>query len=252
MGLHVPQEGSENPLGLQESSLRDTSVTLPAGVALSPAASDGLQACSQAQAGFTGYRELNPSSEPGVQTAQFTPAAPSCPDASKVANVRIKTPLLEHELQGAVYLASPQNFAGLPENPFSSLVALYLYAEDPVAGVVIKVPGKVVPDPVTGQLTTTFEQNPALPFSDLKLEFFGTDRAPLSTPALCGTYTTNAVFTPWSGTPADGCLLELPDHGRPADPGEPCRHAVPRREPAVQPVAELGYHEHQRGLVHAR
>jgi hypothetical protein len=193
--LHVPQESLvQNPAGLGEADVRDTTLTLPAGVQLSPSASDGLQACSDEQIGFTG---VNPVSG----TDEFTPDAPTCPDASKVADVKIKTPLLENELQGAVYLAAPQNFAGALENPFGSLVALYLVAEEPVSGVLIKLPGKVTPDPVTGQLTSTFENTPALPFTDLKLEFFGTDRAPLTTPGLCGNYKTEVVFTPWSGQP---------------------------------------------------
>jgi hypothetical protein len=181
--LHVPQESTTNPVGLAEADVKDTAVTLPVGVQLSPSAADGLQGCSLAQIGLS------------------NPAKPSCPDASKVATVNIKTPLLEHELEGAVYLASPQNFAGPLENPFGSLVALYLVAEEPATGVLIKLAGKVTPNPKTGQLTTTFENTPQLPFSDLKLQFFGTSRAPLTTPQLCGTYTTESVLTPWSETP---------------------------------------------------
>jgi hypothetical protein len=195
IGLHVPQESLvQNPVGLGEADVRDTTLTLPAGVQLSPSASDGLQACSNEQIGFTGVNPVSGADE-------FTPDAPTCPDASKVANVKIKTPLLENELEGAVYLAAPQNFPGSLENPFGSLVALYLVAEDPVSGVLVKLPGKVTPNPVTGQLTSTFENTPALPFTDLKLEFFGTDRAPLTTPGSCGNYKTEAVFTPWSGQP---------------------------------------------------
>jgi hypothetical protein len=201
VGLHVPQESTENPKGLAESDVRDTTVTLPEGVVLSPAASDGQQACSISQIGYTGMKELDPTAEPGVLTPQFTSAIPSCPNAAKVANVHIKTPLLEHELVGAVYLASPQNFAGPLENPFGTLVSLYLVAEEPIAGVLVKITGKVIPNPQTGQLVSVFENTPALPFSDLKFEFFGTDRAPLTTPASCGTYTTNATFEPWSGVP---------------------------------------------------
>jgi hypothetical protein len=202
VGVHVPQETTENPKGLAEADVKNTTVTLPEGVVLNPSASDGLQACSASQVGFTGFKELDPSNEPGVQTAQFTPNAPSCPDASKVANVHILTPhLVENELVGSVYLASPQNFTGPLENPFGSLVSLYLVAEEPISGVLIKVAGKVVPNPQTGQLVSTFENTPQAAYTDLKLEFFGTERAPLATPAQCGTYTTNASFSPWTGIP---------------------------------------------------
>jgi hypothetical protein len=202
VNLHVPQESTENPVGVGEADVKDTTVALPPGVQISPSASDGLQACSDAQIGFTGYKELNPTTEPGVQTPQFTANTPTCPNASKIGNVRIKTPLLEHELTGAAYLAAPQNFAGPLENPFSSLIAMYIVAEEPAAGVLLKVPGKVTPNQQTGQLVSTFENTPALPFTDFKLEFYGTDRAPLTTPASCGTATVQASFTPWSGTPA--------------------------------------------------
>jgi len=206
--LHVPQEATLNPVGLAEADVKDTTVTLPAGVQLSPSAADGLQACSQ----LTGKEE--PQKEAAEEKHEVsginleTKQRANCPEASKVANVKIKTPLLEGELEGSVYLAAPQNFAGLSENPFSSLVALYLVAEEPKAGVLVKLAGKVSPNPETGQLTTTFENTPQLPFSDLKLEFYGTDRAPLATPALCGTYTTETSFVPWSA----------PESGSPATP----------------------------------
>jgi hypothetical protein len=218
--LHVPQESILNPVGLAESDVKDTTTTLPAGVQLSPSASDGLQACSNEEIGY-----LPEQSTPG--NLRFTPGKPSCPDASKVANVRIKTPLLENELEGQVYLAAPQNYSPLmgapPENPFQSLLALYLVAEDPVSGVLVKIAGKVTPNPVTGQLVSTFENTPALPFSDLKLEFFGTQRAPLTTPQLCGTYGTEATFAPWAGgppvTPATSFQITSGPNGAPcSDP----------------------------------
>lgn len=206
--VRVPQEGTESPSGLGDAAVKDTSVTLPAGMQMNPSAADGLQACSISQIGFERFEELP--SVPGVQSALFKekvydPAtgqeeATLCPDASKLANVKIKSPDLEGELEGSVYLASPQNFAGIPENPFGSLIALYLVAEEPQAGVLVKLAGKVTTNETTGQVTTSFENTPELPFNDLKLEFPAGERAALSTPAGCGTYTTAATFTPWSGT----------------------------------------------------
>jgi hypothetical protein len=99
-----------------------------------------------------------------------------------------------------VYLAA-QN-----ENPFHTLLAGYIVVDDPTTGVLIKIPGRLDPDPVTGQIVATFDENPQFPFSDLKVHFFGGPRAPLTTPAGCGTYTTNAMLTPWSA----------PDSGPPA------------------------------------
>jgi hypothetical protein len=147
VGLNVPEESLvQNPAGLGEADVKDTTVTLPAGVTLSSSASDGLQACSIEQVGYTGMKELDSVKEPGVLTPQFkekvfNPAsgreeATACPDASKVANVHVKTPLLEGELEGQAYLAAPQNFTfagALQENPFNSLVSMYLVVEEPVA-----------------------------------------------------------------------------------------------------------------------
>jgi hypothetical protein len=73
---------------------------------------------------------------------------------------------------------------------------LFITGEE--AGVRVKLAGSVVPDAVTGQLTTTFDNNPQLPFTNLHLELAGGSFAPLSTPKTCGTYTTTAELTPWS------------------------------------------------------
>ena len=203
--VKVPQESTTNPVGLGEADVKNTTVTLPPGVQISPSAADGLQACSNAQIGFEGDRKLDESgtSTPIFKEKLYNPTtqkeeATLCPDASKIATVHIATPLLEGELTGEVYLAAPQNFSGLPENPFSSLIAMYLVAEEPEHGVLVKLPGKVSLNEATGQIESTFADTPQLPFSDLKLEFFGGERAPLATPALCGTYTTQTSFEPWS------------------------------------------------------
>jgi DNA-binding beta-propeller fold protein YncE len=221
VGVHVSQKAALNPEGLAESALRNTTVTLPEGVAINPAGADGLEACSEALAGFTGFAEFNPEFEPGSKTATFTGGMPEplqpgsnfCPNGSKIGTVKLKTPLLTSSVEGAVYLAT-QN-----ANPFGSLVAMYLIAEDPVSGTILKLAGEVrlcereeqliegVSCKAVGQIITTFRNSPELPFEELELHFFGGERAPLTTPPICrdetpehpGAYTTTAVFTPWDG-----------------------------------------------------
>ena len=162
--------------------------------------------------------------------AVFAPARPRRVDPH---NLLPKSPLLEKELTGGMYLAAPQNFTGLPENPFDSKVALYLVAEEHERGVLVKLAGRVSPCrqagevveggvtcQAAGQLVTTFANTPQLPFTELKAEFFGTARAPVATPAFCGGYTTTATFTPSSATPAVSPTSSFPITSGPN--GSPC------------------------------
>jgi hypothetical protein len=105
----------------------------------------------------------------------------------------VKLPILANPLEGFVYVAA-QN-----ENPFGSLVAMYVVAQDPVSGVVAKLAGEVALNPVTGQIVSTFKNIPQAPLEDIELHLFGGARGPLVTPVGCGTYTTSVSFTPWSG-----------------------------------------------------
>jgi hypothetical protein len=187
VSVEMPQKTTLEANGLAEADVRDTTVTLPAGVELSPSAANGLQACSEEEIGF---ERLNPI----TQTSEFTSAPPSCPDASKVGVVHIRTPLLSHELEGSVFLASQE------ANPFGSLIALYLVAEDPVSGVLVKLAGRGELNESTLRVATTFSNTPQVPFEELKIDLFGGPRASVSTPPSCGAYGTDAVFTPWSGT----------------------------------------------------
>ena len=134
------------------------------------------------------------------QTDLFSEGEVGCPDASKVGTVSIKTPLLSHELEGSVYLASPAPNGEPGRNPFNSLVALYIVARDPVSGVLVKLAGEGQVDEGSLRISTTFRNTPQVPFEELKLHLFGGPRASVTTPALCGGYTTNAAFTPWSSS----------------------------------------------------
>ena len=188
--LKVPQ--TNNLKTLATAHLKKADVTLPEGLVINPASANGLAGCSSAQVG------IDPAT--GVPNGNDV----SCPDASRIGSVEVDTPLLENPLQGSVFVATPK------DNPFDSLLAIYVVVYDPQSGVLVKLPGHVIPDPNTGRLRTVFDENPQLPFSSFQLEFFGGATAPLRTPATCGTYSTTSQMTPWSA----------PDSGPPATPSD--------------------------------
>jgi hypothetical protein len=177
--LRLPQRETLEPVSqelLAEANLKKAVVKLPAGVTISPSAADGLGACTPEEIGLTSKEK------------------PSCPDSSKVGSAEVMTPLLGHPFEGSLYVAQQGN------NPFGSLVALYLVVE--ADGAIVKLPGEVTLDPVTGQVTTVFDKSPQLPFSELKLHIFGGPRAALVTPSGCGSYTTTGQLTPYSSETA--------------------------------------------------
>jgi hypothetical protein len=65
-------------------------------------------------------------------------------------------------------------------------------------GIRVKIAGKLEADPVTGQLVSSFVENPEWPFSHLALHFNSGSRSPLINPPKCGTYAIHAEFSPWS------------------------------------------------------
>jgi hypothetical protein len=191
--IGIPQastlSGNEHELG--EADIRETTLQLPAGMMAGGGAANGLEACSAGELGFSGLGE-NITEQ--LQNSHFTLDAAHCPDHAKVGTVRINTPLLEHELNGGVYLAR------VDTAPFSSPLVLYILAEEPNSGVKVKLAGKVDINPANGQLTTTFVGAPPLPFSELELHLFDGGRATQTTPARCGTYKSPASFTASSST----------------------------------------------------
>ena len=201
VALHQPQDfkfGSR-----AKAQLRDAAVSFPAGLEVNAAQANGLGVCSPGQIGMI--------TQVGEIPASFSAQPSSCPDASKVGEVEVTSPLLgqydagnkvqrnpgtgeviPEPLHGWVYIAKP--FA----NPFNSLLAVYLTVEDPKTGIFAKLAGEVEPDPVTGQLTTSFEESPELPLEDARVHLFTGAKAPLQTPLTCGPHTTTTELAPWS------------------------------------------------------
>jgi hypothetical protein len=200
--LHIPQtylskipssqEKLEGIVGNATADLKKTVVTLPQGLSVNPSSANGLEACTEAQVGYKKPGE--PDGEPlPLNPIRFDEEPVACPDASKLGTFAINSPLLEEEVEGTIYLAAQE------ENPFHSLIALYLVVENERFGLTLKLPGEVRPDPSTGQLTATFDDNPQLPFEDLILHFRGGGpRSTLATPETCGHFTTTGSLEPWS------------------------------------------------------
>ena len=229
----VPQP--EKPFGLAESAVRSTTVTLPAGLQLNPAAAGGLLACSALQMGFVGGEEATQ-----TNNEEFSPEPANCPPQSKIGTVAIKSPDLKNELKGDVFLAAQNT------SPFEPPLVLYLVARDPVSGVLVKLAGKTAPTEGTGQLVSTFENTPQVPFEELKLHFFGSEeggsgRASVSTPPLCGSYATTSSFVPWSGQPAATPSANFEITSGPG--GGPC---LPNPQPFA-PSFNAGITNHQGG-----
>ena len=203
VSLVVPQSW-ENPQTIATSYLKETKVTLPEGMTANPGLAEGLGACTPEQ-----YKAETSSSLPGE----------GCPPESKIGSIDIETPLLDESIPGAIYIATPyDNPFSEPEHPGGSLLALYVVAKDPERGVMIRVAGKITPNPVTGQLVTTFgatpefaglpatEGTPQQPFSKFTLKFRPGATAPLISPPACGSYAVQGELSPWSA-PAEPRFL---------------------------------------------
>jgi hypothetical protein len=205
------------------SDIKSTEVTLPAGVTLNPAQAEGLAACSQADL---------------ARESASSPFGAGCPAASKVGSVEVETPLLEDQvLKGSLFLATPH------QNPFNSLLALYMVVKDPELGIAVKLPARVAIDGQTGQLTTTFGDPsaadpalrtlPQLPLGHVHVVLSAGARSPLVTPPACGSYEGKAVFTPWAD-PANTATSPLSFQVTSGPGGGPCPTATAPFGPAFE------------------
>jgi hypothetical protein len=195
--ITMPTGGLESNDGIAQSNLDTAAVTFPKGMSINPASADGLEACSLDQI------KLDSNAED------------ECPPSSKVGTVAITTPLLRNILTGSVYVAK-QN-----DNPFHTTLGLYMVFSSARDGVTIKVAGRLVPDPNTGQLTTAFTENPEAPFSQLALHLNQGPRAPLINPPKCGTYAIHSEFSPWSAVdPANPSADEIVEEDSEFEIGE--------------------------------
>ncbi|HEY3491316.1 MAG TPA: hypothetical protein VGK43_00090, partial [Solirubrobacterales bacterium] len=178
--VKVPFE--ESGTAIANSNVKDAGVTLPRGMGLNPAAAPGLQACTTEQFG-KGTR--NPV---------------GCPAGSKIGTAAIETPPLPPgSLKGDVYLG--QQLSRDPQS--GDLYRVFLNAVSTRYGVDVRLIGNVKADPLTGQLTTVFKDNPQVPFTSVKLDF-DDGKGVLTSSPTCGPNKATHAMTAWSGTPDQG------------------------------------------------
>ncbi|HWO83748.1 MAG TPA: hypothetical protein VNM38_08165 [Solirubrobacterales bacterium] len=171
--IKVPQ--NENPNAPATPPVKRLTVSLPEGMSFSPSFADGLQSCGLAQ----------------MRLGTNEPIG--CPDASRIGEVSLSSPLLPKPLEGSMYLAAQD------DNPFGSLFALYLVLHDTEErGVLVKIPGRIDVDPVSGKIVTVFDETPQFPFDDLTLKFRSGPRAPLVSPPTCGEHRIGVEVTSWA------------------------------------------------------
>ncbi|HET6997127.1 MAG TPA: hypothetical protein VFI03_00930 [Solirubrobacterales bacterium] len=156
--------------------LKKAVVTLPEGMTISTSAAQGLGNCSPAQIGLG------------------TDSPVTCPANSQYGTLTLYTPILPKDapMTGKIYVAK-QN-----DNPFDNFLSLYLAIQEPERGLLVKIPGKVDLDPVSGQIRTTFDDLPEFPVSDMEMNLKGGVRAALANPSTCGTKTITAEFYSWA------------------------------------------------------
>ena len=150
---------------ISHSNVKTARTTLPRGMGLNPSAATGLAFCEDRQLG------------------KGTTNPVSCPAASKVGTLAIETPPLPPgALKGDVFVGRQ-----LSRDPASGNVyRIFVHAESARYDVSARLIGNVAADPRTGVLTTTFADNPQVPFSSFRLQFNGGERAPLTSAPTCG------------------------------------------------------------------
>jgi hypothetical protein len=196
--LKMPEDGLRFANINFHSELKRAEVILPPGVTVNPSEAEGLGVCSEADLARETY---------------FSGPNVGCPETSKIGSVVANSPAVDRVATGSLYLAKPY------ENRFGSLLALYMVVKIPDRGVLVKLAGEVRLDPATGQITTVFDDIPELPVTSFQLKFREGARAPLVTPASCGSHQAISNMNPWANPGSVHTNLNTvsidsgPDHG---------------------------------------
>ncbi len=186
--------------------IKDAVITFPEGMTISPSAAQGLQTCSPVQVGLNSDAPI------------------ACPDASQYGTLILRSPALPQTktVEGRIFVAEQDN------DPSHGFLALYLGIEDEELGLRVKLRGGLTLDPKTGQITTTFENLPQLPVSDMQMNVKGGVRAGLVNPSTCGKKTIAATFYSWQDPTTPHTVKSSYDITEKPD-GSPCVNNLAER-----------------------
>ena len=143
-----PHQNQKPGLDQETSHLRTAKVALPPGMGLNPSAANGLQACTDAQFG-KGDEESGRPARPHRKSARSRSTRRRCPKGRSTGNVYLGQQLSRDPASGQEY-------------------RIFVDAESARYGISVRLIGNVSADPQTGQLTTTFAENPQVPFSSFQ------------------------------------------------------------------------------------
>ena len=172
--------GKRQMHGVDTPPMKKVVITFPPEMTISTSAAQGLGVCSSAQ------------------LALGTNKPVTCPDNSQYGQLTLHTPILppDQPMRGFIYIAKKG------DNPYNNFLSMYFVIQEPDRDLLIKIPGKIDLDPVTGQIKVTFDDLPQFPLSDMQLTFKGGVRSALVNPRTCG----NKMIT------ADLLLVGRPEH----------------------------------------
>lgn len=157
-----------------QATLKTMQMAMP-GFRLNAPAADGLSACTAAQLD-----------------------AQSCPASSEVGDAWIDTQLLPldspngHSLEGKVYLETPGTATDGSDR--------YKLAVQLTGKTLITIRGIAAVNETTGDMVTTFDGLPDIPFTAFHLELQGATNPLLINPETCGSSPINSTMTPHAGS----------------------------------------------------
>jgi hypothetical protein len=177
--LTFPQE--DNVVGQAPPALKRAVVRLPQGMGVNPSAASGLVGCSDQDLRLRSKEQMR------------------CPDASKVGEVTVVTPLLDEPVTGNVHIRSQAS--NDPES--GEMFRLAIVLQNAKRGIDVRLPGAVRVDSETGRIETTFDNNPELPISSINVRLTGGPRGMLTMPDECGVKTAEVQLTSWGRQVSD-------------------------------------------------